>query len=324
MVEKMVFEKRSLGGTELQVTPIGMGVMQFSGGAGLMGVAFPTMSQEEKTSLVKTALQGGINWFDTAEMYGFGQSERNLSQALQDLGIHDGEVKVATKWFPFFRTARNISRSITTRLKNLSPYPIDLYYIHQPFSFSSAEAEMDAMADLVAAGKVRNIGVSNFNAERMRRAHAALAKRGLKLAANQVHYSLIHRQIETDGTLETARELGVSIVAYTPLEYGLLTGIYHKNPDLLQKKAFFRRGGFQSRLDSTRPLMSVMEEIAGKYDATPGQVALNWLVNFHGSMVVAIPGATKTSQVEQNAGVMRFKLSEEELERLDKLSEAFR
>lgn len=324
MVEKIVYEKRSLGATGILVTPIGLGVMQFSGGAGLYGMAFPLLTREEKAALVKAALDGGINWFDTAELYGFGRSESNLSEALQDLGIKEDSVVLATKWWPLFRTARNITRSIQERLNYLNPYPIDLYYVHQPFSFSSPEAEMEAMAELVEAGKIRSIGVSNFEAERMRRAHAALAKRGLKLAANQVHYSLAHRQIETDGTLQAAQELGVSIVSYTPLEYGLLTGIYHKNPALLQSKPFFRRNGLQRRLEATRPLITAMEEIAAKHNATVGQVALNWLINFHGDTVLAIPGATKASQAEQNAGAMKFRLSDEELVRLDKLSESFR
>lgn len=179
------------------------------------------------------------------------------------------------------------------------------------------------MADLVEVGKIRSVGVSNFNAERMRRAHAALAKRGITLAANQVHYSLAHRRIEADGTLQAAKELGVTIVAYTPLEYGLLTGIYHKNPGLLAKKPLFRRRGFQQRLKATRPLVDALEEIAVRYNIAAGQVALNWLVNFHGDIVVAIPGATKVSQVEQSAGAMKFILSQDELDRLDQLSKVF-
>jgi aryl-alcohol dehydrogenase-like predicted oxidoreductase len=297
--------------------------MQFSGGAGMMGKAFPVMSQEEKTALVKAALEGGMNWFDTAELYGFGQSERNLSAALQSLGIQAGEVVVATKWWPLFRTASHITKSIAERLDCLKPYPIDLYYVHQPFSFSSPEAEMKAMAKLAEAGKIRSVGVSNFSARNMHRAYTTLEKYGLKLAANQVHYSLAHRQIESDGTLQAAKELGVSIVAYTPLEYGLLTGVFHKNPGLLaQKNAFYRRR-LQSKIETTRPLVTAMEKIAEKYSATVGQVALNWLVSFHGETVLTIPGATKVSQVEQNAGAMKFQLSPEELDQLDRLSRAF-
>ena len=324
MPAQLAFQLRPLGATGIQVTPVGLGVMQFSGGAGPFGAAFPIMSQEEKTALVKTALDGGINWFDTAELYGFGQSERNLSQALQNLEQKPGEVVVATKWWPLFRTAGNIRRSLATRQMNLGSYPIDLYYVHQPISFSTPEAEMDAMADLVESGKIRSVGVSNFSPERMRRAHAALAKRGLPLAANQVHYSLAHRSIETDGTLEAAKELGVTIVAYTPLEYGLLTGIYHKNPALLEQKMFYRRRRLQSQLEATRPLVAALEEIAAQHQVTPAQVALNWLVTFHGDTVVTIPGATKVSHVEQSAGAMTFVLTKEELHRLDETSQQFR
>jgi aryl-alcohol dehydrogenase-like predicted oxidoreductase len=322
-MENTMIKTRSLGATGIQVTPVGLGVMQFSGGAGMMGKAFPVMSQEEKTALVKAALEGGMNWFDTAELYGFGQSERNLSAALQSLGIQAGEVVVATKWWPLFRTASHITKSIAERLDCLKPYPIDLYYVHQPFSFSSPEAEMKAMAKLAEAGKIRSLGVSNFSARNMNRAYTTLGKYGLKLAANQVHYSLAYRQIESDGTLQAAKELGVSIVAYTPLEYGLLTGVFHKNPGLLaQKNAFYRRR-LQSKIETTRPLVTAMEKIAEKYSATVGQVALNWLVSFHGETVLTIPGATKVSQVEQNAGAMKFQLSPEELDQLDRLSRAF-
>jgi aryl-alcohol dehydrogenase-like predicted oxidoreductase len=323
MAENIVMKKRSLGATGIQVTPIGLGVMQFSGGAGMMGKAFPVLSQEEKTSLVKAALDGGISWFDTAELYGFGQSERNLAAALHELNIQAGEVVIATKWWPLFRTASNITKSIDERLDCLKPYPIDLYYIHQPFSFSSSEAEMEAMAKLAAAGKIHSVGVSNFSAKNMHRAYAALAKHGLKLAANQVHFSLAHRQIESDGTLQAAKELGVSIVAYTPLEYGLLTGNFHKNPDLLAKKGFFYRARLKRGIEATRPLVAAMEKMAEKYAATVGQVALNWLVSFHGETVLTIPGATKVHQVEQNAGAMKFQISEEDLAQLDFLSKAF-
>jgi aryl-alcohol dehydrogenase-like predicted oxidoreductase len=183
---------------------------------------------------------------------------------------------------------------------------------------------MNAMADLVEAGKIRSVGVSNFGPERMRRAHAALQKRGLPLAANQVQYSLIHRQIETDGTLQTARELGVTITAYTPLGSGLLSGKYHKHPELLKNKSLIWRGRMQRRLEASRPLVMALEEIAPKYQATAAQVALNWLIYFNGEIVVTIPGATKVQQAAESAAAMKFRLSDAELARLDELSRSFR
>lgn len=317
-------QKRPLGNTDIMVTPVGLGVMEFSGGGSLAGLMFPIIPQEEKNAIIKAALDGGINWFDTAEAYGMGVSEQSLAAALKAAGKSDGDVVIATKWLPFFRTAANIPRTIGNRLHFLDGHIIDLYMIHQPWSFSSPEAEMDAMARLVEEGKIRSVGVSNFSHERMRRAHKALQKHGLPLAVNQVHYSLLHREIETNGIIETAKELGVTIIAYTPLGSGMLSGKYHKNPELLKHKSIIRRGMMQRNLESTRPLVTAMEEIGARYSATPAQVALNWVINAQGETVVTIPGATKVRQAEENAAAMKFRLTDDEIARLNDLSRAFR
>ena len=107
----MEIQKRRLGKTDLEVTPVGLGVMQFAGGKGLFGRAFPNLSQEEKNAIIQAALDGGINWFDTAELYGFGHSEKGLSAGLKAAEINNGEVVIETKWFPILRTARNISKT---------------------------------------------------------------------------------------------------------------------------------------------------------------------------------------------------------------------
>lgn len=311
---------RRLGKTDIQVTPVGLGVMELAGGGGLIGYAFPVIPQEEKNAIIKAALDGGINWFDTAEMYGAGVSERSLATGLKAAGKADNQVVIATKWQPILRTAANIPHSIEDRLRFLDGYSIANYMVHQPYSFSSPEAEMNAMADLVEAGKIRSVGVSNFNPARMRRAHAALAKRGLPLAVNQMRYSLLSREIETNGILETARELGVTITAYTPLARGLLSGKYHQDPARLEKVPGWRRRGLQANLERTRPLINAMAEIAAKYGVTIAQVALNWVIYFNGEIVVTIPGATRVQQAEENAGAMSFTLSKEELARLDEVS----
>jgi aryl-alcohol dehydrogenase-like predicted oxidoreductase len=183
---------------------------------------------------------------------------------------------------------------------------------------------MEAMAGLVATGKIRAVGVSNFSAERMRRAHRALEKHGLPLAVNQMEYSLLNRKIETDGVLETAKALGVTIVAYTPLANGLLSGEYHRNPERLRAKPGFRKLMLSRQIEQTRPLIAALEEIAARYQATPAQAALNWVIHFQGESVVAIPGASKVYQAEQAAGAMRFKLASEELAWLDEVSRAYR
>lgn len=324
MTKQLQFPLRTLGNTGIPITPIGLGMMEFAGGGGLMGFAFPVISQADKNAIVQAALDGGINWFDTAELYGNGISEASTAAALKAAGKKNGDVVIATKWWPLFRTARNIPISIADRLRFLDGFAIDLYMVHQPFGLSPHEKEMEAMADLVEAGKIRSVGVSNFDARQMRQAHAVLAKRGLPLAVNQVKYSLADRAIEHNGTLETAQELGVTIIAYTSLESGLLTGKYHNNPALVQQKPFFWRRRIASGIEKTRELVATMEKIGAGYNATTAQVALNWVVSFHGDTIVTIPGATKVRQAEEAAGAMHFRLTNDELNHLDELSRRIR
>jgi aryl-alcohol dehydrogenase-like predicted oxidoreductase len=317
------FSARTLGRTGLQVSPIGLGVMQFSGGSGLFGLAFPDLSERERAEIVGAALDGGVNWFDTAEIYGFGRSERRLARALRANGMRDDQVIIASKWFPLLRTSRNIPKTIGRRLENLQEYSIDLYYVHQPYSLSSVDAQMDAMARLVDAGEIGAVGVSNFDEKRMRQAHATLAKHGLPLAANQVQYSLMERSIERDGVLDAAEELDITIVAYSPLAKGLLSGKYHRHPELLAQKGRLASMGLQRDLARSRPIVEALEEIATIHEATPAQVALSWIISFHGERVVAIPGATSVEQASQNAGAMALDLASTELDRLDALSKEF-
>ena len=192
-------------------------------------------------AIVQAVLNGGINWFDTAELYGWGRSERAIARALRRVGKTDPEVIVATKWNPIGRTARSITKTIGTRQECLNGYTIDLHQIHAPFGFTTRRAEMNAMADLVEAGKIRSIGISNYNARQMRQAHEVLLTRGLRLASNQVRFNLLDRRIESNGILDTAKELGVTIIAYSPLGSGLLTGKFHKNPELLNSRPWLRR-----------------------------------------------------------------------------------
>jgi aryl-alcohol dehydrogenase-like predicted oxidoreductase len=131
---------------------------------------------------------------------------------------------------------------------------------------------------------------------------------------------LIHREIETDGTLETAKELGITIVAYTPLGSGILSGKYHKNPALLEQKTGLRKNWLKRDIERTRLLIDALDEIATRRDVTMAQVALNWVIHFNGEIVVTIPGATKVRQAQESAGAMNFVLSSDELAKLDDIS----
>jgi len=320
-------ELRRLGKSDIQITPIGLGCWQFSEGSGFAGKYWGALQNETMTAIIKASLNGGINWFDTAEAYGGGKSEVALSHSLKALGKANGDVRIATKWFPIFRTANSIIQTIDDRLKYLDGFSIDLYQIHSQYgSFSSHEKQMAAMADLLHAGKIRTIGISNFSARAMRNCHDYLAKQNINLVSNQMHFNLLHRRIESNGVLQTAKELGMTIIAYSPLAQGLLSGKFHDDPDLIKHRAGFRRYRSQFKnksLKKSAPVIFELRRIAQKYDATLSQVALHWLIQFHGDAVIAIPGATSVRQAEENAGVLKFKLSEDELQRLDTVSRAF-
>ncbi len=315
---------RQLGQTDIQISPIGLGCWQFSDGKGGARGSWDPVSVEETNGIVQAALDGGINWFDTAELYGLGRSERAVAQALKLAEKSDAEVVVATKWNPMGRTARSITKTIGARQECLNPYTIDLHQIHGPMAFTTRRSEMNAMSDLFEAGKIRSIGISNYNARQMRQAHEVLLTRGLRLTSNQVKYSLLDRRIEANGVLDTAKELGVTIIGYSPLEMGLLTGKFHQNPNLLNSRPFLRRLQLRRKLESSQALISALEEIAQTHSVTASQVAINWLINFHGDTVVVIPGASKVRHAEQNVGAMSFTLSDAELARIDNLSKQFK
>jgi aryl-alcohol dehydrogenase-like predicted oxidoreductase len=210
----------------------------------------------------------------------------------------------------------------------LRGYPIGLYQVHQPWSFSSIPAQMRAMAGLVHAGKIGAVGVSNFSAGQMRVAAAALRAEGLPLASNQVRISLLDRDIEVNGVLDAARELGVTLIAYSPLAQGLLSGKFHERPELASDLPPWRRlrvqGGARvfgrENLERTSPLVEELRRVAAEHGVTVAQVALAWVIGFYGETVVAIPGATRPEQARENAAAMRLALGEAELERLARAS----
>ncbi len=320
-------EYRRLGTSELFVSPVGLGCVQFSGRKGLSGLLWPPLGAQEIREIVRVSVAGGVNWFDTAELYGWGESEKALSRALGELNIPRESVAIATKWWPALRRAGSIGKTIDDRLRYLGTDYIDLHQIHNPFSVSPVGSQMREMAKLASSGKVRYAGVSNFSADRMRKAHLELSRLGPALVSNQVNYSLLRREIESNGVMEAAKDLGVSIIAYSPLARGLLTGKFHDRPETLRERNFFRRfysSLNETNLERTRPVVEALRTVAEKYGATPSQVALNWLMNFHGECVVVIPGATSPAQAGDNAGAMDFRLSVDDPSYLDEVSAKFR
>jgi aryl-alcohol dehydrogenase-like predicted oxidoreductase len=328
MVEKATtadsLQLRKLGNSDLKLSPLGLGCWQFSNGKGLIGKFWPALRREDIRQIIQTSLEGGINWFDTAESYGNGQSEQLLAGTLKEIGgpLAD-QANIATKWWPAFRTAGSITATIDERIRHLDQRTIHLYQVHSPYSFSSVGAMMNAMAKLVEQGKIKHVGVSNFSAAQMRTADRVLREHGLRLVSNQVKYNLLDRRIEQNGILDTAKELGVAIIAYSPLEQGILSGKFHKNPSLVKSikgprkwTAAFRELGLQK----SKPLIETLDHLAQQYGVSPTQIALNWLINTHGENVFAIPGASKKHHAEENVKALQFTLTVEEIEMVSNVS----
>lgn len=281
------------------------------------------MDEQTTRAIVATTLQAGVNWFDTAEAYGQGTSERCLAGALQAAEVAPGSVVVATKWWPALRTSPSVLDTFHRREDALRPYPVDLHQVHHPLSLSPVEAVMRAMAKLKSKGRVKAIGVSNYDVPRLERAVAALQASELHLASNQVKYSLLDRRIETNGVLELCRSQQISILAYSPLEQGLLTGKYHRAPELKQRLNLLRRflpRNQDATLERAKPVVDAVEAVATEHGATPAQVALAWVM---AKGAFAIAGARSEAQARDNTGSLEVHLTPAQVARLDEVSAPF-
>lgn len=301
-----------LGRTDLRVPRLGLGAMVW----GDMSTAprwnpartayGPTSSEEDQQEALDVSLAAGVNLIDTAAMYGKGASERRVGDLTAGR-----DVLIATKFpFGFFSRADSLPATLDASLARLRRPAIDLYQIHFPSRWMSIPKLMDLMAGAVEAGKVRTVGVSNYSAAQMREAHAALDRRGIPLASNQVQYSLLRRDPESDGVLDACRELGVTLIAYMPLASGALSGKYSadRRPAGWRRYTGLFRGKGLARLERVN---AALGEIGKRHRKTPGQVALRWLIQQPG--VLPIPGAKNGTQAAQNAGALTFTLTDDEM-----------
>jgi len=295
----------TLGNTGIEVTPMGFGTWAW--GDSIFWGYGKDYGEMDLRLAFQAAVNNGITFLDTAEVYGLGKSEELIGKFIKET---NATTQIATKYMPLpwrFR-AEDVADAVTASLKRLKMPSVDLYQVHFPFpSFLSQEGLMNALADEVQQGRIKAVGVSNYSAEQLREAHRLLARRGVPLAVNQVRYSLITREIETNGVLAAARELGVTILAYSPLAQGLLTGKYTMINPPTGARSFDKR--FQTAgLIKLQPVLDKLNELGEKYSKTPAQVALNWLICQPG--VIPIPGIKTADQVDQNAGAMGWELSE--------------
>jgi aryl-alcohol dehydrogenase-like predicted oxidoreductase len=304
-----------LGSTDLRVPRLGLGVMvwgdmsaapRWSPARSAYG---PTSTLQEQREALEASIAAGVTLLDTAAMYGKGASERRVGELTEGR-----DVLVATK-FPagYFARAGSLPETLESSRARLRRDVIDLYQVHFPTRWMSGPTLMNLMADAVEAGKVRAVGVSNYSARQMREAHAALGRRGLPLASNQVQYSLLHRNPERNGVLQACRELGVTLIAYMPLASGALTGKYsaaHRPAGWRRYMPYFRGKG----LATLERVNVVLGDLSGHHDRTPSQIALRWLIQQPG--VLPIPGAKDGRQAAQNAGALSFELTQAEMETL--------
>jgi aryl-alcohol dehydrogenase-like predicted oxidoreductase len=282
---------RRLGKTGAEVPAIGVGTNRWSYGA----------NDAPVFEAYQALVGAGGGFIDTAEIYGFGKSERLIGDCIRK----DGRpVSVASKFAPFVaRTSpRHLLGALDASLARLGLASIDLYYVHFPFPFADLGGFADGLAEAVKSGKAKHVGVSNFNADQMRRIADRLQRSDIPLAANEVHYSLAHRNPETNGVLEACRELDVALVAYFPLASGRLAAA----PDAAKP----------DKLDAVRRTLA---EVAQAHQATPSQAALNWLLA-RDPRVILIPGATKARHATANLAALDWQLTDEEFAALDAAS----
>ncbi|MBV9699411.1 MAG: aldo/keto reductase [Candidatus Eremiobacteraeota bacterium] len=309
-------EQRKLGSQGLSVSAMGLGCMG-------MTYAYGTANESEAIATIHRALELGVNFLDTAEVYGPYTNERLVGRALQ--GRREGVV-VATKFgFRFGDdgvhgvngTPENVRRVAHESLERLGIDTIDLYYQHRRDPAVPIEETIGAMKELVREGKVRFLGLSEVSAETLRRANAVHP-----ISALQSEYSLWERQVEKN-ILPAVRELGIGFVPYSPLGRGFLTGTINVNA-LGDNDARKNHPRFSAEnAEKNQRIVDVVRRVAQECSATPAQVALAWVLS-RGSDVVPIPGTKRVRYLEENIGALEIQLTPEQLSALERLHQQTR
>ena len=309
-------ESSTLASNNITLPPLGIGT--WSWGDRLFWGYGSDYGEAEVARAFEAAIDDGATFFDTAEVYGLGESERLIGRFLKQT---TRSVQIATKYFPLpWRfSSQAVTDALSDSLKRLQVEQVALYQVHMPVSFlMSQQTLMEALAKEVQRGRILSVGVSNYSASQMQEAYDLLAKYDVPLAVNQVRYSLLTRKIEQNGILELARKLGITILAYSPLDQGLLTGKYTpEKREIVQGARKLDPKFSTAGLSKIEPVISKLKQLADKYQKTPVQVALNWLIMQDN--VIPIPGAKNARQAAENAGAMGWQLSSEDATELGSL-----
>jgi aryl-alcohol dehydrogenase-like predicted oxidoreductase len=264
----------------------------------------------------QASVDAGVTLLDTAEMYGNGESERIIGRLLAEDPARAARVVIATKFMPYpwrMPFARRLRAALRASLERLRLPFVHLYQVHGPISMRSHRAVAAALAGPHRDGLFRAAGVSNYSVRELRAIHAALAAEGVPLATNQVEYSLLRTMPERDGLLATCRDLGVILLAYSPIGMGRLSGKY-----TAAKPPPGARNFSAYPMAEIEPLVAALARIGGRHGGrTPAQVALNWIVC---KGAVPIPGAKNGAQATQNAGALGWRLSPDDVAELDAIA----
>ncbi|CAF1334566.1 unnamed protein product [Adineta steineri] len=259
------------------------------------------------------SLSKGINTFDTAEIYGGGESERCIARYKQNRSTTDTEdVIIATKFFPYpYRLSypSTLINALKASLERLQVQCVDLYQIHGPIHLRSIEVIADALAEAVKLGLTKTVGVSNYSTNEMIKMYDCLQKHGIQLASNQVEYSLLRRSPETSGHIAECHKRGVAVLGYSPLAMGRLTGKYSKTNPVPSGRHFSN-----VNIDEVEPLLETMRVITDKHNVSVSSVALNYVIC---KGVIPLGGARDAKQAEQNAGALGWRLTNEEITELE-------
>jgi aryl-alcohol dehydrogenase-like predicted oxidoreductase len=298
--------------TAKQISRIGLGTWQF--GSRDWGYGEPYAGQEAH-AIVRRALELGVTLFDTAEIYGYGRSERILGVALGD----DKEsVFLATKIFPIVPVAPVVEQRAVASANRLGARRLDLYQVHQPNPLVRDGTIMRGMRALQRVGLVGEVGVSNYPLDRWRAAEDAL---GSRVLSNQVRYNLVDRSPERD-LLPFAESHGHVVIAYSPLAQGLLSGRYHRDNRPVNRVRAANPLFLPDNIERASDLIAVLREVADAHSASPAQIALAWVI--HHPAVAAIPGASSVEQLESNVAAAEIELSDDEYQALQDASARFR
>ncbi len=304
----------TLEGTDVAIPPLGVGTWAW-GDKGTWGMGGYDSSYSEETihEAWQACLEAGIFLFDTAEVYGGGESERIIGRLLAGDPGARARMVIATKFMPSpwkLAVTSSLVSAARASLERLGIDQIDLYQIHGPISLRSHAAQADALVAAHAAGLVKAVGVSNFSAKETRSMDTALRQRGLRLASNQIEFSLLRTMPEKVGLLACCRELGVVPLAYSPLGQGRLTGKYSAADPPPKSRTFSNHP-----MAVVEGIVDVLRRIGAAHDErTPGQVALAYII---AKGAVPIPGAKNRRQAEENAGALGWEMNEAELAELD-------